>query len=191
MLSITDLKSGTKITLEGDPYVVVSYAHSKMGRGGAVVKTKLKNLRSGAIFEKTFQGADKLEEADLSRKKATFLYSDDTLAYFMDCDTYEQFDIPLEKIGDNTNYLIENATIDILEFNGEPINIELPIKMSFRVVTAPPGVKGNSAGSVTKKVTLETGATIDVPLFIKENDQVVVDTRDGSYVERANETKNN
>ncbi|OQA03245.1 MAG: Elongation factor P [bacterium ADurb.Bin400] len=109
----------------------------------------------------------------------------------MDCDTYEQFDIPLEKIGDNTNYLIENATIDILEFNGEPINIELPIKMSFRVVTAPPGVKGNSAGSVTKKVTLETGATIDVPLFIKENDQVVVDTRDGSYVERANETKNN
>lgn len=185
MLSITDLKTGTKITYENDPFVVLSYYHSKMGRGGAVVKTKLKNLKTGSVIDKTFQGADKVEEADLTRKKATYLYEDGQNAYFMDVETYDQFEISLEKVGSDKNYLVENATIDLLYFNNEPINIELPIKMTFKVTTAPPGVKGNSAGSVTKKVTIETGATVDAPLFIKENDKIVVDTRSGSYVERA------
>ncbi|MFA5927089.1 MAG: elongation factor P [Patescibacteria group bacterium] len=186
MLSITDLKTGAKLTYENDPYVVLSYSHSKMGRGGAVVKTKLKNLRTGGVIDKTFQGADKVEEASLSKKKSTFLYSDENSAYFMDEESYDQFDISLEKIGSNINYLAENTPVDIIYFNNEAINIELPIKMNFKVTSAPPGVRGNTAGSVTKKVTIETGALVDAPLFIKEGDSIVVDTRDGSYVERAN-----
>jgi len=185
MLSITDLKTGTKLTYEGDPYVVLSYYHSKMGRGGAVVKTKLKNLRSGATIDKTFQGADKLEEADLSKKTATYLYSDSDAAYFMDMETYDQFSLPLTKIGEMKQYLVENAPVDILYYGDEAINIELPIKMTFKVTSAPPAVKGNTASAVTKRVTLETGAIVDAPVFIKEGDRVIVDTRDGKYIERA------
>lgn len=185
MLSITDLKTGTKIAMEKDPWIVLSYSHSKQGRGGAVVKTKLKNLKTGAVIDKTFQGADKVEPANLSKKKATFLYCDENATYFMDNESYDQFEIELKKIGDDKKYLIENSNVDILYFGNEPINIELPIKMIFKVISAPPGVKGNSAGTVTKRVTLETGISIDAPLFIKENDHIVVDTRNGSYVERA------
>lgn len=185
MLSITSLKTGTKITLENEPYAVVFYSHSKMGRGGAVVKTKLKNLKTGAVIDKTFQGADKIEEAELSKKSATYLYSDDDNSYFMDSVSYDQFEIAKKKVGSDLKYLVENSAVDLLYFNNEAINIELPIKMTFKVVSAPPAVKGNSAGSITKKVTLETGAEVDVPIFIKENDNIIVDTRDGAYVERA------
>jgi elongation factor P len=185
MLSITDLKMGTKITLDGDPYIVVSYSHSKMGRGGAVVKTKLKNLRSGSTIDKTFQGADRVDEANLSKKTAMYLYSDAENAYFMDNDNFDQFSIPVSKIGDQKQYLVENSNIDILYFGNEALNIELPIKMTFKVISAPPAVKGNTASAVTKKVTIETGSMVDAPVFIKENDSIVVDTRDGSYVERA------
>lgn len=185
MLSITSLKTGTRISLDGDPYIVVSYSHSKMGRGGAVVKTKLKNLRSGATVDKTFQGADKVDEADLSQKTAQFLYADAEDANFMDNESYEQFSIPLSKIGADKQYLIENANISILYFGDEALNIELPIKMTFTVTSAPPAVKGNTASAVTKRVTLETGVIVDAPVFIKEGDKLVVDTRDGSYVERS------
>ena len=185
MLSITSLKIGTKITLENEPYAVLSYSHSKKGRGGAVAKTKLKNLKTGGVIDKTFQGADKVEEAELSKKNSVYLYSDSTNAFFMDNETFEQFEIPLFKVGEDKNYLIENSNIDLLYFNNEPINIELPIKMTFKITSAPPAVKGNSAGSITKKVTLETGALVDAPIFIKEGDKIVVDTRTGEYVERA------
>jgi len=185
MLSITNLKTGTKITYEGDPCIVLSYYHSKMGRGGAVVKTKLKNLRTGSTIDKTFQGADKLDEADLSKKTATYLYSDNEDVNFMDSETFDQFSLPLSKIGDEKKYLIENAPIDILYFGDEALNIEIPLKMTFKVISAPPAIKGNTAGAVTKKVEIETGAFIDSPVFIKEGDKIVVDTRDGSYVERA------
>lgn len=185
MLGITDLKTGTKLTLDGDPYVVLSYYHSKMGRGGAVVKTKLKNLRTGGTIDKTFQGADKVDEADLSKKTVMFLYCDESEAYFMDNDTYEQFTLPLEKLGNHKQFLVENSSIDILYFKDEPLNVEMPIKMTFDVISAPPAVKGNTASSITKKVTLSTGATVDAPIFIKEGDKIVVNTSDGSYVERA------
>ncbi|MFA6963219.1 MAG: elongation factor P [Patescibacteria group bacterium] len=186
MLSITDLKTGTKFTMEGDPFVVISYYHSKQGRGGAVVKTKIKNLRTGATVDKTFQGADKVDEADLSKKTALYLYSDEDEAYFMDNQSFDQFTIPASKIGSQKQYLIENSNVDILYFNNEALDIELPIKMIFKVTSAPPAVKGNTASAVTKRVTIETDAIIDTPIFIKEGDKIVVDTRDGSYVERAN-----
>jgi elongation factor P len=185
MLGITDLKTGTKLTLEGDPYVVISYSHSKMGRGGAVVKTKLKNLRTGGTIDKTFQGADKFDVADLSKKIVMFLYIDSDNAYFMDNENYEQFSLPLSKIGQQKEFLVENANVDILYFGSEPLNVELPIKMTFEVVSAPPAVKGNTASAVNKKVTLSTGSIVDAPIFIKEGDKIVVNTIDGTYVERA------
>jgi elongation factor P len=185
MLGITDLKMGTKITYESDPYIVVNYSHSKMGRGGAVVKTKLKNLRTGGTIDKTFQGADKVDEADLSKKTAMFLYCDEVEAFFMDNDSFEQFTLPLEKIGKQKDFLIENSNVDILYFGDEPLSIELPIKMTFEVVYAPPAVRGNTASAITKKVTLSGGIIVDAPIFIKEGDKVIVNTVDASYVERA------
>ncbi len=185
MLSITDLKTGTKFSMDNDPYVVMSYYHSKMGRGCAVVKTKIKNLRTGATFDKTFQGADRVDEADLSKSVATYLYADDTDCYFMNTESFETFTIPIDKIGEQKQYMVEDSNVDVLNFRDEPLNIELPIKMKFKVASAPPAVRGNSAGAITKKVTLETGATVDAPIFIKDDDEIIVDTRDGSYVERA------
>ena len=185
MLSITDLKTGTKFTMDGDPYSVLSYYHSKMGRGGAVVKTKLKNLRTGSTIDKTFQGADRVDEADLSKKSATYLYSDEAEANFMDNESYDQFILPLSKIGDQKKYLVENSPVDILYFGSDPLNIELPIKMTFKVTSAPPAVKGNTASAVTKRVIIETGTTVDAPVFIKDGDSIIVDTRDSSYVGRA------
>ena len=185
MLSLTELKTGTKFVLDGDPYIVIAYSHHKMGRGGAVLKTKIKNLRTGSTVDKTFQGADKVDEADLSKSDANYLYSDEADAYFMNNETFDQFTIPLEKIGAQKQYLIENNPIEILYFENEPLNIELPIKMKFKVTSAPPAVRGNSAGAITKKVTLETGAIVDAPIFIKDGDDIIVDTRYNSYVERA------
>lgn len=184
MLAITDLKNGTKFIYESDPFVVLSYAQSKMGRGGSVVKVRIKNLKNGTVLSKTFQGAEKFEKADLSRRKASFLYSDEKEANFMDLDNFDQFSIPLAQIGDQQLFLKEGTDIDILLLDSVPINIELPIKMKFMVTEAPPAIKGNSAGAVTKKIKIEGGAEVDAPIFVKQGDIIVVDTRDGSYVER-------
>lgn len=184
MLSITELKTGTKFTIDNEPYLVLSYTQSKMGRGGSIVKVKIKNLRTGATISKTFQGADKVGEADIFQKAAQFSYHDNESAYFMDMENFDQFSIPLSQIGEQKNYLIENTQVNILYYDGAPINIDLPIKMKFKVVESPPGVRGNTAGTATKPVKIETGLKVQTPLFIKEGDIIVVDTRDGSYVER-------
>lgn len=184
MLSITDLKSGTKLSYMGEPYEVLSYSQSKMGRGGSIVKVRIKNLKSGAVIDKTFQGAEKLDEADLARSGATYLYADTKDAYFMDAATFDQFTISLAQIGEQRCFMKENSEVDILYFNDDPINIDLPIKLPFAVAEAPPSVRGNTAGAATKKVIIETGKEIDTPLFINSGDIIIVDTRDGSYVER-------
>ena len=155
-----------------------------MGRGGSVVKVKIKNLKTGATISKTFQGAEKFEPANLDKKSATYLYSDASDTYFMDSATFDQFSLPVTQIGEEAKYLTENAPVDIIYFKSDPINIDLPIKMKFQVISAPPAVRGKSAGAITKKVVLSTGAEIDAPIFIKDGDTIVVDTRDGSYVER-------
>ena len=186
MISITDLKVGTKIIIDGDPCVVTFSEHSKQGRGGAVVRTRLKNLITGNTISKTFQGAEKVEPADLSHKSAQFLYSDNEKAYFMDNSNFEQFELPITKLADQIGYLTENSPTEILYFNDEPISLELPIKMTFEVTDAPPSVKGNSAGTVTKLVTINTGGHAAVPLFIKPGDKITLDTRTNSYIERTN-----
>ena len=185
MYTINDLKIGTKVIFNGDPHVVVFSQHSKQGRSGAVLRSKLKNLLTGAIIEHTFAGAEKLEEAILETKKAQFLYADDAIFYFMDPSTFEQFEIVKTQIADVAKFLKDGETIDILYFDNKPINIQLPIKMKFRITYTEPGFKGNTATNVLKPATIETGAEVRVPIFIKEGDEIIIDTRTGEYVERA------
>lgn len=185
MLTISEIKIGKLVQINAEPYVVIKADHHKMGRGGAVLKTKLKNLINGNVLEKTFQGNDRAEEAETEKRKANYLYKDECNAYLMDNESYEQFDLPLEQIGDKEKFLKEGIDIDVLYFGGRPVSMNLPIKMEFKVISAPPGVRGNSAGSVTKQVELETGALISAPLFVNEGDVIRINTDTGEYVERA------
>ncbi len=184
MYSITDLKAGTLIELFGEPYLVTEYQHTKLGRGSGVVKVKVRNLVTGAVLEKTFKGADKIKEALLSKKEAQFLYRNGNKFYFMDTKNYEQFSLSLAQIGAAVDFLKEGIILNILLFKGRAINIELPIKMDFKVIKAEPGIKGDRVEAGTKPVELETGLVIQVPLFVKKGDVIKVDTRNGNYIER-------
>lgn len=184
MLDISQIKLGRVIQVDKGPYLVIKADHHKMGRGGAVLKTKLKNLISGAVLDKTFQGNEKCEEASTEKKKAGYLYKDEDNAYFMDNDSYEQFSLSLESLGEKERYLKEGIDVLILYFEDNPVSVELPVKMEFEVTQAPPGVKGNSASNTTKQVELETGMTINAPMFVETGDIVRVNTETGEYVER-------
>lgn len=185
MLSMNEIKLGKVLTINNEPFVVIKTDHHKMGRGGAVLKVKMKNLVSGAVLERTYQGNDKAEEAQTQTKKANYMYSDASGANFMDNESYEQFTFPADEIGEKVQFLKEGIDVDVLYFNDKPVSISLPIKMTFKVVSAPPAVKGNSVGSVTKVAELETGAKINVPVFIEEGETIVINTDTGEYVERA------
>ena len=185
MFSLNEIKIGVLLKIAGEPYVVIKADHHKMGRGGAVLKTKLRNLINGNILEQTFQGGDKAEEAQTDTKKADYLYKTDSEACFMDNETYEQFSLPLEQVGGSLKFLKEGTDVDILYFQGRPAALKLPIKISLKVISAPPGVKGNSAGNVTKTVELETGAELNAPMFISEGDEIIVNTDTEEYVSRA------
>ncbi len=185
MLSLNEIKPGKLILMNEEPYLVMKADHHKMGRGGAVLKTKSRNLATGNVLEKTFQGADKVQEAQTESKKVNFLYKDEDNAYFMDNDTYEQFELSINDLGGQEKFLKDGTDVDMLYFDDKPISLELPIKMTFKVTSAPPGVKGNSAGNVTKQVEIETGATITAPMFVNEGDEIRVNTETGEYVERA------
>lgn len=184
MLTISEIKTGKNIILDGQPLKVLFHQHSKMGRAGAVLRTRLKNLATGGVLEKTFQGADKVEEADIIQTKAQYLYRDKTGYVFMDNITYDQFTLPEKVLGGIIYYLIEGIEVTVLNFNGRPINIELPIKMKLKVVEAPPGIKGDTVSSGGKTVVLETGLKVGTPLFIKVGDEIIVNTQTGQYVSR-------
>ncbi len=185
MLNISDLKIGTYLEHNSEPYVVIWTQHVQMGRGGAILRTKIKNLITGAVLERTFKGAEKAKQADLSRGKADFLYKDPTTVYFMDTSSYEQFGISNEILGEKIHFLKEGISVNVLYFNGNPVSVEIPIKVELTVTSAPPAVRGDSAqGSVTKEVELETGAKIQAPIFIKTGDIIKVNTEKGEYVER-------
>jgi len=185
MLSINEIKIGKIIEVSNEPYIIIKTDHHKMGRGGAVLKTKLRNLINGNILDKTFQGNDKADEASTEKKKINFMYKDENEAYFMDNETYDQFSLSLEQIGDKKKFLKDGTDINALYFNNKPVAIEPPVKIDLKVVSAPPGVKGNSAGNVTKMVTVETGFEISAPMFINEGDVIRINTDTGEYVERA------
>lgn len=185
MLNISDIKTGKKIVLDGDPFSVIYNEHSKMGRAGAVMRTKLKNLTNGAVKDKTFQGADRVEEADISKSKAQFLYTEGENFNFMDNKTYDQFVINQEAIGDAKDYLTEGMEVTMLNFNDNPINIELPVKVTLEVTEAPPGLKGDTQSGGDKLVTVETGAKFTTPLFIETGDKIIINTERGEYASRA------
>jgi len=184
-ISLNALKSGDFINVNGQPFIVLSTQHSHIGRGGATLRVKMKNLISGVVLENTFKGDEKIKEAEIKKKKATFLYADENNAFFMDTESYEQFYLSSESLAKELNYLREGSEVDLLVFEKVPVSIELPPKVELKVVSAPPGMRGNTAqGSVTKQVTLETGLVINAPIFIKEGDIVRVNTERGEYVER-------
>lgn len=184
MFNLSDVKTGKTISLNQEPYLVIFHQHSKIGRAGAVLRTKLQNLKTGAVLERTFQGADKIEEAEIAKTKAQYLYREDENYFFMDSASFEQFSLPKNVLGELTKYLLENTEVVILNFNSQPINIELPIKMEFRVTEAPPTIRGNTADGGTKQVILETGIKVSTPLFVKEGDIIRINTETGGYVER-------
>lgn len=184
---MNDLKLGTIILINNEPQEIIEAQHVKMGRGGAILRTKLKNLISGNVIEKTFKSGDKIAEAELVRLRAIFLYKEKNDYYFMDSQTYDQFSLTEDKIKKKAKFLKENQEVIILSHQDKPLAIELPKKVDLKVIEALPGVRGDTArGSVNKPVILETGYKINVPLFIKKGETIKVNTETGEYVERSN-----
>ena len=184
MLSITDLKKDTLIQIDDTPYRVVDYAQKQMGRGGSIVNTKLKNLIDGSVIPKTFKGNEKIEEADVTNEKVQYLYADKEDLFFMNGETYEQFSVGISMLGKTAELLKEGLEVQAQKFEGNIININLPIKVTLQITDAPEVTKGDTQSTVQKEAILETGAKVQVPMFIKTGEQIVVDTRDFSYVER-------
>jgi len=186
MYSIAELKAGVNIELEGEPYKIVWNQFSKTGRQGGVMSVKMKNLKTGQVIPKTFQGADKIRPADMSFKKAQFLYQDGDGFNFMDSDTYEQFALSAEAVGDGGVFLQDGEDYDLQYFGDDPININLPVKMEFTVEDTPPGVKGDTASGGTKPAKLDCGVSVQVPLFIENGTKIRINTETLEYVERVN-----
>lgn len=185
MLNITDLRVGTVFGLNDKPYLVLYSQHSKQGRGGAILRTKIKDLITGAVIDRTFKGSDTFEEIEIERKKCQYLYSESKECFFMDNLGYDQLALPKEVVGDKVNYLKEGSEATLILWENKPISLEMPIKVRLEIKYTEPGFKGNTQSTTTKPATLETGAEIQVPLFINIGDKIVVDSRNGSYVERA------
>ena len=184
MIDVNDLRKGVTFTLDGELYRVLEYSHYKPGRGNAVIRTKLRNIRSGKTLDKTFTSGDRVQDIRLDHRTVQYLYSDGGLDFFMDVETYEQFPLPSTVIEEARPYMVDNMELELMTYDGETLDIELPITVDLRVVEAPPGYAGDTAANTTKEVTLQTGMRLPVPLFINEGDVVRVDTRDGRYLTR-------
>jgi elongation factor P len=184
MIDVHQLRKGTTFTLDGELYKVIDFQHHKPGRGKAVIRTKIRNLRSGATIDKNFISGDKVEDVRIDRIAVQYLYNDGTFYYFMNNDTYEQIPLSAAVLGESIQYLVDNMELNISSYEGEAIDIDLPINVDLRVVEAPMAIAGDTATGVTKEVTLESGLKVNVPLFVKESDTIRVDTRTGEYVTR-------
>jgi elongation factor P len=182
--STADFRKGLKIELEGEPYIIADFLHVKPGKGGAFVRTKLKSLVTGNVIDRTFRSGEKVQTPALEEKNMQYLYQEGEAYHFMDNDTYEQFTLAESQLGADSNFLQENVGVKILFHNGKPIGVELPLFVELTVVRTEPGVKGDTASGGGKPATVETGAVIQVPLFLNEGDVIKVDTRTGGYVER-------
>jgi elongation factor P len=185
MISGGDLRPGVKVELDGSPYIVTDYQWVKPGKGGAFMRTKLKNMKTGAIIDRTFRTDEKLQKAEVEDRKVQFLYHDGDVCHFMDTENFDQFTMDEKQLGEASGFLKEEMIISVLRYRGEPIGVVLPTFVALRVAETEPGVRGDTASGGSKPATLETGATIQVPLFINVGDLLRVDTRTGAYVERA------
>lgn len=184
MISVNDFRTGLTIELEGQAYQVVDFQHVKPGKGAAFVRAKLKNVKTGSVVEKTFRAGEKVPKAHLDRREMQYLYNDGEGYICMDNETYDQISISAEAIGDGVKWLLENMNIHVLFFQGNIIGVELPNFVELEVVETEPGVKGDTATGATKNATLETGAVVQVPLFVEKGDKLKIDTRSGEYLER-------
>lgn len=184
MYSTAEFKKGLKIELDGTPYIIVDFQHVKPGKGGAFVRTKLKNLINGRVVEQTFRSGEKVDKPDLLEREMQYLYREGDRYCMMDNENYEQIMLTEEQVGEARLYLVENLNLNILFFNQAPLTVELPNFVELEVAQTEPGVKGDTAAGGTKPATLESGATVQVPLFINEGDRLKVDTRTGGYIER-------
>jgi elongation factor P len=185
MISVSELRKGVTIEFEGQLYSIADWQHVKIGRGGAIVRMKLRNLRTGAIFDRTFDAGEKFKRAYLDRSTVIYQYQDGDQYHFMDTGTYDDVVLTGEQLGDTKNYLVDNLELDLILFDGEPISVEPPEKVVLHITYTEPGFKGDTATGGTKPATTETGLVVQVPLFILTGDQIRVNTSTGAYVERA------
>ncbi|AUJ32279.1 MAG: elongation factor P [Liquorilactobacillus nagelii] len=185
MISVNEFKNGLTIEVEGDLWRVVEFQHVKPGKGSAFVRSKLKNLRTGAVQEKTFRAGEKVEQAQIDNRKMQYLYADGTNYVFMDTTTYEQLELPEEQIKNELNYLKENMVVSIIMHGNETLGVDLPNTVDLQVAETEPGIKGDTASGGSKPAKLETGLVVQVPFFVNEGDVLTINTQDGSYVSRA------
>jgi elongation factor P len=182
-VSTAEFKKGLKIVFDGQPYAIVEFQHVKPGKGGAFVRTKLKHMRLGKVIDNTFRAGEKVELVDFEERHMQFLYRDDRY-HFMDLETYEQLSLSEDEVGDAREFLKEDTEVDVLYIDGVPAAVELPNFVELAIAKTDPGVRGDTAQGGTKPATLETGAVVQVPLFLNERDVVKVDTRTGEYLAR-------
>jgi len=185
LFATSDFKKGLKVEFKGEPCEIVDFQHVKMGRGGAIVRTKMKNLKTGAVLEETFRSGEKLERPGLEEKEMQYLYNQGDEYFFMDMETYEQVPLAISLLGDSRSFMKENMTVKVLYHKDSPISVELPTFVELVIAnTAPAGFKGDTASGGGKPATLETGAVVRVPFHLNEGDTIRVDTRTSEYMER-------
>lgn len=184
MINVNDFKNGQTINYDGNLYQVLDFNHVKPGKGAAIVKAKLKNLRTGSIAEYTFNAGIKVPTAHVEKQKMQFLYADGDNYSFMNMETYEQVELNKKQIENEVKYLKEGLEVIIIFFEGEMLGIELPEKISFKITKTESGIKGNTATNATKDAIIETGMLVKVPLFIEQDEEIIVSTKDGKYVSR-------
>lgn len=184
-ISTADFKTGLTIEYEGNVYQIIEFQHVKPGKGGAFVRSRLRNLMTGATLEKTWRAGDKMDSAHVERRNVEFLYRDGDDLVFMDMTDYEQMTLPVKQVGTAVNFLKDNTTVQLAQWKGQLLTIELPHTMEFTITQTDPGLRGDTAQGGSKPATLETGAVVTVPLFVNEGEVIRVDTRTGQYLERA------
>jgi len=185
VIDVGQVRKGIAIELDGKIYQVVEFNHIKIGRGSAQVKLRLRDIKGGGVVERAFQATEKFQPAFVEKRPVQFLYSDGETYHFMDSETYDQMELTAEDIGDGVKFLKDGQELEVLMHNGNLVSVELPIAVQLEVVETDPGFKGNTATGGTKPATMETGVVVQVPLFISTGEKLKIDTRDGSYIEKA------
>lgn len=185
MIDVGQVRKGIAIELDGKIYQVVEYNHIKIGRGSAQVKLRLRDIKGGGVVERAFQATEKFTPAFIEKRPVQFLYSDGETYHFMDSETYDQMELTATDIGDGVKFLKDGQELEVLMHNGNLVSVELPVAVQLEVVQTEPGFKGNTATGGTKPATMETGVVVQVPLFIAAGEVLKIDTRDGSYIEKA------
>ena len=185
MISTSDFHTGISVELEGEIYTILEFQHVKPGKGAAFVRSKLKNLRTGSIAERTFRAGEKMARAHLERKEMEYLYRDGDSFHMMDMETYEQITLSSEQIGEGIKYLKENDHLNVVMHGEKLLGVDVPLSVVLKVEETEPGLKGDTASGASKPATMETGLVVQVPLFVNSGDSIKIDTRSGSYIERA------